>query len=122
MENVLKQEQPITAISLLPFPKETIKQEIMKLAKNNSADTENRARIRMYYLMLSTCISDDDAKHVNDMEKFLGKITFPMSEENKKKFIGTDATSSDIDRYMKIMATISVERNQLIKEIDAVLK
>ena len=56
------------------------------------------------------------------MEKFLGKITFPMSEENKKKFIGTDATSSDIDRYMKIMATISVERNQLIKEIDAVLK
>ena len=80
MQDILKQEQPITAISSLPFSKKIMKQKIMELAKSNSADTiENKARIRMYFLMLSTCISDDDAMHVNNMEKFLGKISFPMS-------------------------------------------
>ena len=123
MQSIFKQEQSVTAISSLPYPKEIIRQELLKLAKNDSKESiENKSRVRMYYLMLSTCIPDADAIHVKNMEKFLEKVKFPMTDDDKKKFISKEASTTDIDRYMKIMADISAERNQLIGEIEKALK
>jgi|GEM_PF-6356283 len=123
MQSIFKQEQSVTAISSLPYPKEIISQELLKLAKDDSNESvENKTRVRAYYLMLSTCIPDADATHVENMEKFLEKVKFPMTEDDKKKFISKETPASDIDRYMKIMADISAERNILIAEIEKALK